>query len=319
MLSRSLTSCFRQLSISAAPTQCRTAAPVLRRALHSSAPVWKKTSTAVEEDQQSTSSLFGDITTPTGSTVLDTVASRAGESQTPKKKEDGSEEEEAIDYTKVDFTNDPDVLAHNFPKPEKPTEILLSPLKREIYEAAIAQYGSYSPKQIITLPDGRRFKLSLTREELEFLQPSVYLTSVRIKGSYKKGTVFTRLLREMDLKQAITQCHFSKKRMARDVGEMLTRGIDHAKKLEIDPEQLYISQIWVGKEPFIQKRVHFKGRGRSGIMHHPYIHIKAILKTKQTKQEFEQAKKDRIANRKVWQQHHNAPIKVYRGSNQYQW
>lgn len=211
------------------------------------------------------------------------------------------------------------MLAHNFPTPQKPAEILLSPLKRELYEAAIAQYGAYKRDQIITLADGRRFRLELSAQELEFLQPSVYLTSVRIKGSYKKGTVFTRLLREMDLKQAITQCHFSKKQIARDVGAMLTKGIDHAKKLDLDPAQLYISQIWVGKEPYIQRRVHFKGRGRSGIMHHPYIHVKVILKTKETKHAVEQAKKERISNRKVWQQHHNAPIKVYRGSSQYQW
>lgn len=228
-----------------------------------------------------------------------------------------NDDENKVDYTKVDFSKDPAIIAFNNPGAESAVETLLSPLKQRLYQRAL-ETGGYTKDKVIEL-DGKKYKLNLTEEELKYLVPSVYLHSVRIKGSYKKGTVFTRLFRGMDLKKAITQCHFSRKRMATDVGKMLEKGVEHAKQLKLNPEDLYISQIWVGKEPYLMKRVDFKGRGRSGIMEHPHIHIKAILQTKQHREELLQAKKERNLNKKVWEQHHSTPIKVYRGSSQYQW
>lgn len=235
--------------------------------------------------------------------------------------EDTPTEEGAVatpDYTKVDFSKDEDVIAYNYPIPKRAPQILLSDLKQRLYDKAMSSPGGYSKDKAIEL-DGKRYIFSLTKQEMELLEPSVYLRSYRIKSTPKKGTVFTRLLRNMELKKAITQCHFSPKKISRDVEDMLIRGMEEAKRLELNPDDLYINQIWVGKEPYIQKRVHFKGRGRMGIIEHKYIHVRVILKTKESREKFEQAKKDRIQNRKVWEQHHNAPIHVYRGSNQYQW
>lgn len=320
-----LSSFKSQLTLANLPTSSSAASlSLLNRSLHSTSSSLSKKSS--NNDDYASSSLFGDFTSQKGSSILDTIASRAPpstdsvENISVDKAADGEGASgEVIDYTKVDFSKDPDVIAFNHPTPKKAPELLLSDLKQQLYKQAIKQYGKYTPNQIITLDDGKRYKLYLTPEQVKYLEPSVYLHSIRIKGSYKKGTVFTRLLRNMDLKNAITQCHFSKKRIARDVGEMLTKGIDHAKQLDLDPNQLYISQIWVGKEPYIQRRIHFKGRGRSGIIHHPYIHVKAILKTKESKEEFIRARKERISNQRVWEQHHNSSIKVYGGSNQYQW
>lgn len=222
------------------------------------------------------------------------------------------------DYTKVDFSKDTEVLAHNYPTPKRAPQILLSDLKQRLYDKAMSSEGGYSKDKVIEL-DGKRYILSLTKQEMELLEPSVYLRSYRIKSTPKKGTVFTRLLRNMELKQAITQCHFSPKKISRDVEDMLLRGMEEAKRLELNPEDLYISQIWVGKEPYIQKRVHFKGRGRMGIIEHKYIHVRIILKTKESRERAQQEKKEKVQKRKVWQQHHNAPIHVYRGSSQYQW
>lgn len=263
------------------------------------------------KDEPTSGSIFGGLTQKSGQTRLDTMVESSGP-------EDQPSSENAVDYTKVDFSKDEEVLSFNYPTPKRAPQILLSDLKQRLYDKAMSTEGGYSKDKVIEL-DGKRYILSLTKKEMELLEPSVYLRSYRIKSTPKKGTVFTRLLREMDLKQAINQCHFSAKKISRDVEDMLLRGMEEAKRLGLNPDELYINQIWVGKEPYIQKRVEFKGRGRTGIMEHKFIHVRVILKTKESKAKFEQAKKERIQNRKVWQQHHNAPIHVYRGSAQYQW
>lgn len=289
---------------------------------------------AQKNDSSSTGSLFSDITKPSSEKgLLDTITQRAPLSpeQTPASEKgtveaaiaDAEAKPVEIDYTSIDFSNDPDVLAFNHPTPKKAPELILSPLKARLYAAAISQYGSYpGPSAPITLDENgttKSYNLSLTKQQLDYLDPSVYISSTRIKGSYKKGTVFTRLLRQMDLLQAITQCHFSPKHMARDVGAMLTNAIDHARKLDLDPSQLYIDQIWVGKDGHMMKSIDFKGRGRSGMIEYPYIHVKAILKTKDARDARLNAKKVKVSNREVFQQIHNSPIKVYRGQNKYQW
>lgn len=266
----------------------------------------------LKKEEPTSGSIFGGLTQKTGLNRLDTMVESSGPDGAP------AENAAAVDYTKVDFSKDADVIAHNYPTPKRAPQILLSDLKQRLYDKAMSTEGGYSKNKAIEL-DGKRYILDLTKKEMELLEPSVYLRSYRIKSTPKKGTVFTRLLRNMELKKAITQCHFSSKKISRDVEDVLTRGMEEAKRLELNPDELYINQIWVGKEPFIQKRIHFKGRGRMGIIEHKYIHVRVILKTKESREKFIQAKKDRMQNRKVWQQHHNAPIHVHGGSAQYQW
>lgn len=281
-----------------------------------------------------TGSLFSDFTKATSEKGLtDTLTQRVPSAAPKESSSKGSvdtaianshTESQSIDYSTHDFSNDPEVVKFNHPTPTKAPELILSPLRVKLYKAAIEQYGSYpGPESPITIVDefglSKTYNLQLSHKELEYLEPSVYITSTRIKGSYKKGTVFTRLLRQMDLVQAITQCHFSPKRMARDVGEMLTKAMDHARELDLDPKDLYIEQIWVGKDGFTMKELEVKGRGRTGVIQYPYIHVKAILRTKDYREKKLQEKKERAAKKEVYQQIHNSPIKVYRGQNQYQW
>lgn len=266
----------------------------------------------VRKDEPSSGSIFGGLTQKSGKNKLDSIVESSDGA------EDESGEAPKIDYTKVDFSQDADVLAINYPTPKIAPQILLSDLKQRLYDKAMTTEGGYSKNKVIEL-DGKRYILSLTKKEMELLEPSVYLRSYRIKSTPKKGTVFTRLLRNMDLDKAITQCHFSAKKISRDVEDMLLRGRKEAEALGLNPSDLYINQIWVGKEPYIQKRVEFKGRGRTGIIEHKYVHVRVILKTKESRQKFLEAKKEKILNRKVYEQHHSLPIHVHRGSSQYQW
>lgn len=265
------------------------------------------TSQLYRKDEPVSGSLFGSVTEK-GSSQFDSLRDNAA----------GDADGETIDYTKVDFSKDPDVMEFNKQVPKKASEVILSGLKQRLYDAAMSSPGGYVKGKPIDL-DGKKYLLELSKQEQELLEPSVYLKSYRIKSTPKKGTLFTRLLRNMSLKKAINQCHFSSKKLSRDVEAMLIRGLDEAKALDLNPDDLYINQIWVGKEPYIMKRLHFKGRGRTGLIEHKYIHVRVILKTKESRKKFLEAKREKIRNRKVWEQHHNSPIHVYRGSGQYQW
>lgn len=162
------------------------------------------------------------------------------------------------------------------------SQSLLSPLKREIYEANCKINGGFYKKDtIVKLPNSsERYKLKLTKREIEVLEPSVYVQSYRIKSSMKKATLLLRLLGGLDVMKAISQCHFSNKKIAREVAELLQKGVKDGQKLGLKPEDLYISQIWTGSDGFWRKRVEFKARTRIGIISHPYIHVRCILRTK---------------------------------------
>lgn len=182
-------------------------------------------------------------------------------------------------------------------------ELILSPLKRKLYEANCKKNGGFYKKDtILKMPNSNvNCKLKLSRDEIDILEPSVYVKSYRIKSSMKKATVLLRLLNGLDLKRAITQCHFSNKKIARSVADLLTRGIEDAKQLGLDPDDLYISQIWTGSDGNWLKRIDIKGRGRSGRIVHPYCHVRCILKVKSiTKKRLEYERELKECNKKPW-------------------
>lgn len=270
------------------------------------------------KEKASTGSLFGEITKPTDrpDSVLNQISARVPENE-GKKEGDESAPDAVEQTTDKDFKNDPEVLEYTEPKAETAPEMLLSPLKQQLYELSMQQ-GGYDPKKILTL-DGKKYKLQLSKEELACLEPSLYLKSYRIKGSPKKATPFLRMLREMKLKDAITQCQFSSKSIGRDVGEMLLRGIKEAEKLGLDPNNLYLNQIWSGKDGYNVKRLDFKGRGRVGVIEHKWIHVRAILKPLESKDKFLQQRRARELRRPVKEQLSSRPIHEFPKSQNYKW
>lgn len=159
-------------------------------------------------------------------------------------------------------------------------EKYISPLKRKLFDLNVAQHGFFKNHQILRDPDaGKAYKLSLTAEEIEALEPSIYLKSYRIKSSTKKATVVNRLVRGYTVKSAINQLHFNPKKMATELERLLKRGLEQARKLNYDEDQLYIHALWVGSDGNWQKRVDPKARGRTGIISHSYVHLRAVLRT----------------------------------------
>lgn len=161
----------------------------------------------------------------------------------------------------------------------------VSPLKRKLFELNVAQNGFFKNNHIVADPDtGKSFKLSLSSDEIDMLEPTIYLQSYRIKSSMKKATLVNRFVRGSNVKSAINQLHFNPKKMSTEVEKLLKRGLEQARASGYNEDGLYIQALWTGSDGQWVKRADIKGRGRTGIIEHPYIHVKAILKTDQTKQ-----------------------------------
>lgn len=206
----------------------------------------------------------------------------------------------------------PEKLAH---------QTLLSPLKRKLYmRNCELNDGFYKRDTAIALPGTKeKYRLRLTREEIDVLEPSVYVKSYRIKSSMKKATILLRLLNGLDAKTALTQCHFSSKKIAGDVAEVLSRGIEDGERLGLNPDDLYISQIWTGSDGWWRPRMDFKARGRVGIIRHRYVHVRCILKTKSvTKRRLEYESQLKQQRRKPWVQLADKPVRGFPGGA-YKW
>ncbi|SCU96627.1 LAME_0F16886g1_1 [Lachancea meyersii CBS 8951] len=221
-----------------------------------------------------------------------------------------------------------DTLLHSFIKKSQPCvsapDLLLTPLKKRLYEENCRINGGFYKKDsVVTLTEENgqklKYKLNLSREEVEALEPSVYVKSYRIKSSMKKATQLLRLLGGLDVKVALTQCHFSDKKIARDVAEVLTRGIQDAEKLGLQPDNLYIAQLWTGSDGYWQKRIDIKARGRNGVISHPYVHVRCILKTKDvTKRRIAYERQVKQERRKPWVQLRDQPVRGFMGGV-YKW
>lgn len=200
-------------------------------------------------------------------------------------------------------------------------EVLLSPLKRQVYKLNCkANGGFYRKDTVVTIPETKeKFKLKLTKQELELLEPSVYLRSYRLKYSTKKAIHLLRMLGGLDVKKAITQCHFSDKKIARDIAEMLEKGIKDGERLGLKADDLYIAQIWSGNDGWLKKRLEYKGRGRIGIIRHRSIHVRCILKTHSvTKKRLEYEKQLKEKMKKPWVQLADKPVRGIPGCS-YKW
>ncbi|SCV05263.1 LANO_0H03642g1_1 [Lachancea nothofagi CBS 11611] len=236
-------------------------------------------------------------------------------------------EKEATDPKKtVTVANDKllQSFIHKSQSSASATDLLLSPLKKRIYEENCRSNGGFYKKDsIVTLTEANgqklKYKLNLSREEIEALEPSIYVKSYRLKSSMKKATQFLRLLGGADVTTALSQCHFSDKKVARDVAEVLTRGVQDAEKLGIEADNMYIAQIWTGSDGYWQKRIDIKARGRNGVITHPYVHVRCILKTKDvTKRRIAYEQQLKQERRKPWVQLNDQPVRGAMGGV-YKW
>jgi ribosomal protein L22 len=185
------------------------------------------------------------------------------------------------------------------PKPFFTVDSLLTPLKKQIYNANVTKNGFFKNMDLVKLNDGNSYTLNLSNKEIEALEPSIYLRSWRIKGSIKKTNIVLRALKDLPLKKAITQLHFMEKKVARDLVEMLERGIKDAEKMNYNVDDLYIAESWVHTDGHWMKRVDCKGRGRAGVLTFKWVSVRFLLKTSQTKKRLTYLLEKRNTNKNV--------------------
>lgn len=162
-------------------------------------------------------------------------------------------------------------------------EKFVSPIKKKLFDLNVQEHGFFKNNQLVSDPEtGKAYKLSLTTEEIDILEPSIFLHSYRIKSSMKKATTVNRFVRGYKVKNAINQLHFNPKKMSTELERLLKRGLVQARELKYNEDELYIHALWVGSDGNWQKRLDPKGRGRTGLINHPYVHLKAVLRGEQT-------------------------------------
>lgn len=200
------------------------------------------------------------------------------------KKENEPEEFDAASITPENDSDLQEYYLEQVSKQQIRAEKYISPIKKKLFDQVVNVHGFYKNDQIVEDPETKRhFKLHLTPEEIDILEPTIFLNSNRIKSSMKKATVVNRFVRGLEVKTAINQLHFNPKKMATELEKLLKKGLEQANQSGYNTDRLYIARLWTGSDGDWRKRLDMKGRGRTGIIKHPYIHLKAVLKTEQTK------------------------------------
>lgn len=229
-----------------------------------------------------------------------------GANQAPSGTELLSKEEQArkeMERVKANVTLESDAEYQKYVQKTFPPLVsethFLSPLKRKVYLANVSKNGFFKNGETVAVGKDK-YTLKLTRQEIEALEPGLYLKSYRIKSSTKKVTLVTRLVGGMPLLAAITQCQFGLKKVLRELAELLQRGVDKAPLLKLDPQDLYISQIWSGSDGKADKLMDIKGRGRLGVIRFRYAHVRVVLKTSQTKRRLAWEQQQKQAAKPAW-------------------
>ncbi|KAF4121012.1 Ribosomal protein L22 [Geosmithia morbida] len=142
--------------------------------------------------------------------------------------------------------------------------------------------------------------------EREHLHKSKFLPT-----STKKLVMLARQIAGKPVDDAITQMHWSKKKMAAEVKYYLEEARDLAvaqrgmglgringellhkprkiqtkdgKWIEVsDPTRMYVAQSWVGRGPWRGKTMDYKARARFGIIQHPSTSLTILLKEEKTR------------------------------------
>lgn len=198
-------------------------------------------------------------------------------------------------------------------------EKFISPQKRRLFDLNVAKNGFYKNHQIVyDAEQNKHYKLSLTESEIEVLEPSVYLKSFRIISSIKKATLVNRFVRGYNVKNAINQLHFVPKKMALELEKLLKTGLKLGQVQGLNEDLLYIHALWVGSDGWTSKRIEWRGRGRHGIITMPRVHLKAVLKTQQTRDRLAWEKEQKLNKKNPVTALNNEPLN-FRVNGIYKW
>lgn len=223
------------------------------------------------DKQQTSGSLFGEVTEKDETVKTDL-----------EKTLEGSQEITGVDPETVTWENDTKLLEYLDRKPKLAVDQLLTPLQKRLYLLNVKKNGFFKNNEVIVL-DGVKYKFKLPLHDIEYLEPSVYCQSYRLKGSVKKAQIILNFIKGKPVTEAITQLHFNTKHLSKEIAKVLEQGLEDAKALGMKTNDLFIQSIWTASDGSIQKRVDIKARGRMGVIKHRYINVKCVLKNSQFK------------------------------------
>lgn len=105
--------------------------------------------------------------------------------------------------------------------------------------------------------------------------------SIRI--SPQKLNLVAKSIRGLDIKVAIDQLTFSRKRIAKDVLKVLNSAIANAENnFGLDIDRLKVDEAFVGKS-LVMKRMRARARGRAARILKPFSKLTIILKQEEAK------------------------------------
>ena len=105
-----------------------------------------------------------------------------------------------------------------------------------------------------------------------------YAKAKSIRTSGQKLNLVAKSIRGCNIKVAIDQLTFSKKRIAREVLKVLNSAIANAENnFGLDIDKLVVSEAYVGKS-IVMKRMRARARGRAARILKPFSKLTILLK-----------------------------------------
>ena len=105
-----------------------------------------------------------------------------------------------------------------------------------------------------------------------------YAKAKSIRTSGQKLNLVAKSIRGCNIKVAIDQLTFSKKRISREVLKVLNSAIANAENnFGLDIDKLVVAEAYVGKS-IVMKRMRPRARGRAARILKPFINLTILLK-----------------------------------------
>jgi len=112
-----------------------------------------------------------------------------------------------------------------------------------------------------------------------------------IRGGERKLNLLAQLIRGKSAARALIDLEFSRKRMAKEVKEVLESAIANAENNHnMDVDRLYVKEAHVGRT-ITMKRFSARARGRSSKIEKPFSNITIIVKERDEAEETKASKK----------------------------
>src|SRR5271168_1517515 len=112
-----------------------------------------------------------------------------------------------------------------------------------------------------------------------------------VRSGARKLNLVAASIRGKAAAAALTQLHFEKRRIAKEVKKVLQAAVANAENNHgLDVDRLYVAEAWVGRA-FVMKRMHTRGRGRSAGIEKPFSNLTIVVRERAEEDKKPESKK----------------------------